>query len=92
MFAGVKPDTAVSFSFLMAVPLLMGASLLEGLDLIAAPPSFDAMAALALGMAVACLSGCCAIVWLLWTLRSGKFSLFGYYCCTIGLMTALTMA
>ena len=91
MFAGVKPDTAVTYSFLMAVPLLAGASVLEGIDLLSAPPSWDAVFTLLLGMVVSCLAGCGAIAWLLRALRRGQFSLFGYYCCTVGLMTALLL-
>lgn len=91
LLSGIRAETAVTFSFLMAVPLLVGASFLEGLHLWSAPPSPESFPPLLLGMAVACLSGCGAITWLLRALKSGWFSSFGYYCCTIGVITILAL-
>jgi undecaprenyl-diphosphatase len=92
LFSGFRVEQAVTFSFLMAIPLLIGASLLEGMNMLAAPPAEDSILPLLFGMTAACLSGCGAILWLLRALKTGWFSLFGYYCCTIGIITMFAFA
>lgn len=86
IFLGIPPATAARFSFIMAIPALMGAGLLTALntDTIQVPVSV-----LLTGFFSSFLSGYIALKWLLGLLKSGKFHWFGFYCLIIGLTTLL---
>lgn len=82
MVAGAKPAAAAEFSFLMAVPAIAAAALLEGrklegLDVSLLGPYFA-------GAVVAFLSGLAAIFTVLAAIRRGKFEYFGIYCLIVG--------
>lgn len=87
MMAGVKPSAAAEFSFLMAIPAIAAASLLEARKL------SDVEAALFVpylaGAIVAFLSGLIAIYSVLAAIRRGKFEYFGVYCLIAGLAAFL---
>ena len=85
--SGIAPDKAAEFSFLMCLPLLAGAALLDFLGLssngAASLPWWLMMA----GAAVSAAVGFLALTLLIRTLRSGLFWVFGLYCFTAGLIT-----
>ena len=80
----VRPVEAARFSFLMAVPLLLGAAavkvpdLLRGGDALAIGPA-------AVGFVASLVSGYLAIRWLLRMLARGRFLYFGVYCALLGM-------
>jgi undecaprenyl-diphosphatase len=88
--AGVAPAAAAEFSFLMCLPLLVGAALL---DLIGFTPreGADALPAwlLLAGAAVSAAVGYAALAFLVRALRGGRFWLFGLYCLAAGLAALL---
>ena len=87
MMSGVKPSAAAEFSFLMAIPAIAAASLLEARKL----SEVDAallMPYLA-GAVIAFLSGLIAIYSVLAAIRRGKFEYFGVYCLIAGLAAFL---
>lgn len=86
LFQKVDRGTAVEFSFLLALPAILGATALETVDLLKSPPSSAALVSLCLGTLAAYLSGYVAIKFLLRVVRRGKLRYFAFYCWTVGLV------
>ena len=82
MFGGVEPSKAAEFSFLLAIPAILGATVLE----------FDALLHLEshllgkylLGAGLAFLVGLFAVYLVMATVRRGKLEYFAYYCFAAG--------
>ncbi len=84
LFQGIDKEQAARFSFIMALPVVLGATLLEALD---ADWSTLHILPVILGTVVAFLAGYAAIKWLLGILVRGRFHVFAYYCVAIGLIS-----
>lgn len=87
LFLGVERELAARFSFLMALPAICGAAVLEarhgvGLQGIGVAP-------LAAGMLVATLSGYGALVFLVKLVKKGNLSWFAFYLWPAGLLAFL---
>ncbi len=85
LYCGVEADRAVEFSFLLALPAILGATLLKARELLVAPPRSLPLFPIILGTAVAYLSGYLAIKWLLRIVRRARLDCFSYYCWAVGL-------
>jgi len=95
LLLGMSRRAAGEFSFLIAVPAILGALLLQVLDVLeggaagaAGAPSAGASLSLsagALAFVVSCLSGYVFLRLLLRFLRGGQFSYFSVYCLAVGL-------
>ena len=85
----ISQENAAKFSFLMALPVIFGATLLEIRHLIDNFPRVNELIGILLGTMSACISGYFAIKFLLRVLRRGKFSLFSYYCFALGIIGLL---
>jgi hypothetical protein len=85
--------SAARFSFLMSIPVMLGASLVSLQDLFAVPnlPSF--LPVLLVGFLTAVMTGYLSIHWLLSFIKRHKFYVFAIYCvilaCVILLLGAL---
>ncbi len=83
MYARLSPDRAARFSFLMAMPVIAGAGLLEfrhlGGDVGPLP-----LIPVLIGTAVSAIVGYFAIKLLLGIVHRGKFSVFAFYCLLLG--------
>jgi len=77
---GVNRETAARFSFIMSIPAILGAVVLNMGELIASPPSIDRLFAILAGTLASTISGYYAIVLLMKIVRRGKLEWFGYYC------------
>lgn len=89
MFLGVDPGFSAEFSFLLAVPAIGGAFLL---DLLSMPEAFlagDVLFHYIVGMTTSFLFGLASISILLRIIRRGKFQYFGYYCIIAGVVSFL---
>jgi undecaprenyl-diphosphatase len=86
---GLRRDEAATFSFLLAIPAIAGATLLKARDLLRAPPDATPWPVLALGAAVSFLVGLAALWWLNRWLRQGRLYLFA--CWVIPLGAAVTV-
>lgn len=86
LLLGLKADKAAEFSFLLALPAILGAGLLEFIELLGTG-SLGGLNPLVLflGSASALLFGYLAIVFLLKVLLAGRFDRFAYYCWAVGL-------
>ncbi|MFH0870662.1 MAG: undecaprenyl-diphosphate phosphatase [archaeon] len=81
MFFGVKKENLVKLSFLMAVPAILGAAILELNQLVMT----DLMPMIA-GTVVSLVVGYISLRWLIKLVENSKFHEFGYYCIAIGLI------
>ena len=86
LWSKLKPAAAAEFSFLMAVPVIAGAALLEGRHMTANIAAVGA-GPLALSFLVSFVSGVIAILFLVSMLRRGRFYAFAPYCWIIGVLT-----
>jgi undecaprenyl-diphosphatase len=88
LWSGLTPQRAAEFSFLMAVPTIAGAALLEAKDAVANAGAVG-VGSLAVGFVVAFVSGIWAIRLLVALLRRGHFYAFAPYCWVVGVLTLL---
>lgn len=86
MFLGVERELAARFSFLLSLPVILGATLLKARDLIEAPPPDGALIGLAIGAGVSFVVGIGALVLLLRVVQRGWFAHFGWYCLAVGII------
>lgn len=87
--AGLRRDAAATFSFLLSVPAVGGACLLEAINLLApaegrAEPSLT-LVQMAAGVGTSFLVGLFALWWLLRWLEHGRLHYFAYWCLPLGL-------
>lgn len=90
--AGIAPDRAAEFSFLMCLPLLAGAAALDAARGAAATGPQMPWWLLGAGAAVSAAVGYVALALLVRTLRGGRFWMFGVYCVAAGLLTVVFSA
>jgi len=83
LMLGIQKDKAAKFAFFMAIPVLIGAGLLQlfSIDL---QPSVSFMQLLA-GFISSAVTGYLVINWLLSVISKGKFYLFSLYCFTVSI-------
>ncbi|MGB3209113.1 MAG: undecaprenyl-diphosphatase UppP [Desulforhopalus sp.] len=89
MALGVAREKVARFSFIMSIPAILGAAVLQFGELLGHPPSSDALLNLSAGTFMAAVSGYFAIKLLLDVIRRNRLQWFGYYClllATAGLM------
>lgn len=87
LFAGVRPERAARFSFLLSIPAVLGAIVFKaddiGSGLTEQAPKF------ALGAVVSFVFGWLAIDLMIRTLKRGRLAVFGIYCLIVGLLGVL---
>jgi undecaprenyl-diphosphatase len=88
LLAGLDRKYAVSFSFIMGVPAVLGATALEIGDAIKQESAIP-FAAMALGALAALVFGLLAIRMVRWLVVSDKFKIFAWYTLILGLLTVI---
>ena len=88
---GMERRGAARFSFLMAVPVIVGAGLLEALDIWKDPTSLseDSWLVYGAGFGAAAISGFFALAFLMRLLEGKRFFYFGFYCLGLGTLALL---
>jgi len=86
LLAGMSPQTAIRFSFLLALPAIAGAGLLTALNMLESGDSMLSLSVMAAGFISSFLVGWLTLKWLIQLIRSGKLYWFGFYCVLIGLI------
>ena len=86
---GLTPELAVRFSFIMSIPAILGAAVLQIHDGAAESLSAGTLGLYLLGAAVAAVSGFLCIKWLLGIIRKGKLYYFAYYCFGMGVLAII---
>lgn len=87
LYRGLNRSSAATFSFLLAIPAILGAGVLEGIDIVKdSKPISVPVNHLLLGVGVSFIVGLGA-VWLLnrW-LQSGRIQIFAWYCIGLGVV------
>ncbi len=85
LWLGLKPEAAARFSFLLSIPVIFGALLLELADRDGAEV---AIGPLLLGFVVAALVGLFALRWLVALVRRMELFRFAWYLCILTLVGA----
>lgn len=80
MLLGLNRETVARFSFIMSIPAILGAVVLQSRDLLANPPEAGILLIISAGMISSAISGYFAIILLLNVIRKNKLQYFGYYC------------
>jgi len=89
LLLGVERELAARFSFLLAIPAVLGALVFELKDYTPAASSGAATASMPVMLAgafFAAVTGIFALLFLMNIVRKGKLSYFAYYCWAIGLL------
>ena len=86
MALGINREVVARFSFIMSIPAILGAVVLQAPELIHNPPAADSLLNLAAGTAMSAVSGYFAIVLLLDIVRRNRLQYFGYYCLGVALI------
>jgi undecaprenyl-diphosphatase len=84
LVAGLNKEFAAKFSFILSIPAILGATLVQATKIGSAiDTNFLAMA---LGFLAATISGYFAIKWLLELIQKRSLDIFAYYCWIIGIV------
>ncbi len=89
LFCGLDKKTAVRFSFLMSIPAILGALVLDIKDIFTAPSQTLSFLPVAVGMITAAVSGYFAIKFLLRLVEKSKLSYFSIYCTIAGIFAII---
>jgi len=86
---GLERRLAARFSFLMSVPIMLGAGAFEARHLVGMPTLGEQIVPIALGFLAAAIVGLLAIRWLLGYLAHRSLRVFSLYCAIVGVGTLL---
>lgn len=95
MLLGINRETVARFSFIMSIPAILGAAVLNLGEVLNNPPSNNEIILLISGMLAAAITGYLAIILLLDIIKRNRLQWFGYYCLTVasvGLIYLLTIS
>jgi undecaprenyl-diphosphatase len=81
----VEREKATEFSFLLLIPIVLGAGTIKVGQIAAAGITRGQLAYLLAGAVTAALSGYLAIKVLLWMVRRNQLHYFSYYCWLLGI-------
>lgn len=89
LFCKLEKSTAVRFSFLLSIPAILGALLLDLKDMLSAQTQTLSFMPVAVGMITAAVSGYFSIRFLLRLVEKSKLSYFSYYCIAAGIFAII---
>ncbi|MBW1999132.1 MAG: undecaprenyl-diphosphate phosphatase [Deltaproteobacteria bacterium] len=92
MYLRVDRSEAARFSFLLALPAILGAAVLESVELLRSGVPSQQAVTLLVGTIAAYISGMIALKWLLGVIRRGRLDRFSYYCFAVGLVSFVWFA
>jgi undecaprenyl-diphosphatase len=84
LLCGLEGVEAARFSFLMAIPVIAGAGLLEGLKAVGGTYPSDIFLPILTGMFAAIIVALVSIRILFWIVKNVKLNIFGYYTIALG--------
>ena len=84
LFCGLTKETAVTFSFILGIPAILGGSVLEIGDALKSNVELD-WVQLGIGFVVSAAVGLLAIALVKWLLKKDRFKIFGFYTAVLGL-------
>ncbi len=89
MLTGAEKNTALEFSFIMGIPAILAANVLEIKDVEWSAVSHSMIVAMLVGIVVSAVVGVLAIKLLKWLVSNDKFQYFGYYCLVLGVVVII---
>jgi len=89
MFLRMKKSEAAEFSFLLSIPAIIGATVLQIPQFIRDITNADLVINYLIGAIVAAVVGYISITYLMRIIKKGKFFYFGLYCAVVGLLGVL---
>lgn len=84
LFAGFKRETAVQYSFILGIPVILAGCVLEVKDAVVAKSDINVLNCF-VGFVVAAIVGLCAIKLVNWLVTSDRFKYFGIYTLVLGI-------
>lgn len=87
-FLKIEKETAANFSFLLSLPAVAGAVLLETLDVLKERPQID-WTLYGFGLIVSFITGIFCLRLLFWLIRKNSMKIFMIYCFTLGIITII---
>lgn len=90
LWLGLDQGFAARFAFLLAIPAIGGAAVLQYKDF--ANLTHDALVATLVGTLVSAIVGFACIKWMLNIVRRGRLNWFAYYCWALGLLSVVLFA
>ena len=88
LFLGLDRELSGKFSFLLSIPAILGATILEARKI----ASVETLELNLVGMGAAFLVGLVALKFLMKIIKFGNFSLFAYYCWAVSIAMVLFSA
>ncbi len=88
-FFGFTREFAVKFSFILSIPAIIGANIMELPSLIENPIAKDNLFPYVCGMIAALVSGIVAMKLLIYIARKSNFKIFSYYCVIVGIIAVI---
>lgn len=88
LVTGMKKQSAVEFSFILGIPAVLGAVILEMKDAFAGPIEISTAAIIA-GFITSIIFGLIAIKTVNWLLKNNKFKYFAWYTLVLGIIVTI---
>ena len=89
LWRGIRGKEAATFSFLLSIPIILGATIIQVGEMVGQVPTWTEAAPHLAGMLVAYGSGVFAIRWLIGLVGTGRLDRFAYYCWTAGIVSLI---
>jgi undecaprenyl-diphosphatase len=89
LFLNLDRENAAKFSFLLAIPAILGASIIKMNDLLTVETQHLPYSYMLIGLLAAFVSGYLAIFWLLRVVKQGKLEWFALYCFAVVIFSGL---
>lgn len=87
LFCGLDRELSAKFSFLLSIPAILGAILLEYKKM----DTVSGLGSMLIGTAVAFGVGILALTFLIRIIKMGKIFSFSYYCCGMGILMIILL-
>ncbi|MBR3809290.1 MAG: undecaprenyl-diphosphate phosphatase [Clostridia bacterium] len=88
LICGVSKKNMIMYSFILSIPTIFAAGLIEFIDAMKTP-TFIPVLPLVVGVVTSAVVGVLSIGLLRFLLKKNKFKYFGYYCVSLGVITAI---
>lgn len=86
LMLGIKKETAVKYSFIMSIPAVLGAAILEIKDAAGTSVTGSTVLAYIIGMLVSAIVGYFAIRFMIAVVRRKRYIYFSLYCLIVGII------
>lgn len=85
LLMGLRRDASATFAFLLAIPAIGGAGLLEGLEILGGRSTSTSLGVLAAGLVVSTLVGLASLAALIRFVQRGRLAIFAWYLVPLGI-------